>query len=161
MWASRDVLTKMHFPQAEIDKIDIGLQARHKVLKSTKKVSRNIQKMIRGESIQPIFSESTACDICMESKVIGVAKLTSPEQRASIPSGQMLVSLGQDKDYMVVPPGVVIDYSKSTVYIVCGTCQLALGLKPTESGILIHEMREGHGFVDLDSIDKLIQEHKR
>ena len=48
---------------------------------------------------------------------------------------------------------MVIDYNGGKVYIVCGTCQLVLGLQPTESGLLIQAGLDGRGFVDLDKIE--------
>lgn len=158
---SPQALTKMRFAEAEIAKMAIGFKARTEVLKSAKTVSRNISKTLRGENTPPIISAHIVCDICTGTTGIGIAKLTTAEQRTNLSSGCILVKLGQDRDYIVVPPGVIIDYSKGKVHIVCGTCQLLLGLRATESGTLIHEMRNGHGFVDLDRIDTLIQEHGR
>lgn len=158
--ANSQALAKMHFSESDIAKAANALRGCNKILKSANAISRNIQKMLQGKNAQPMFPESFTCDICSESIGIGIAKLTSLEQRSRIPSGWILVTLGKDRDYIVVPPGVVIDYSKGKVYVVCGTCQLVLVLKPTESGMLIHEMRNGHGFVDLDRIEKLIQEHR-
>ena len=59
-----------------------------------------------------------------------------------------------------IPHGAVIDYNKGKVYVVCGTCQLKLGLKATEGGLLIHEIKDGHGYVDFDRIEKLIKEEE-
>jgi len=158
--ASRKALSSMNFPKVEIDKLEVGLKARNKVLKSTRTANSNIQKLLKGEGREhPILPEPIICDICGESKSIGIAKLTSPEQSVKIPSGWIIVNFDPSSKeivYAVVPPGVVIDYSRGKVYIVCGTCQIILGLKPTESGLLINEIRDGHGYVDLDSIDKLI-----
>jgi len=160
--ANRDALSKMGFPAAEIDKVETGRKARNKVLKSTKLANRNIQKLLKGEKEErPILPEPIICDICRESTGIGIAKLTSPEQEAKIPSGWLLAKFGRQDEhrgYAIVPPAVAIDYNGGKVYIVCGTCQLVLGLEPTESGLLIQAGLEGRGFVDLDGIEKLIKE---
>ena len=162
--ASRHALTKMGFPEAEIDKVEIGLKARNRVLKSTKIANRNIQKLLKGErGEQPILPEPLFCDICRESMGIGIAKLTSPEQEAKIPSGWLLAKFGRQDElrvYAIVPPGVVIDYNGGKVYVVCGTCQLILGLEPTESGLLIQAGLNGRGYVDLDRIEKLIKDYQ-
>ena len=162
--ASRDALAKMGFPEAEIDKVEIGLKARNKVLKSTELANHNIQKLLRGEKEErPILPEPITCDICRESTGIGIAKLTSPEQEAKIPSGWLLAKFGRQDEYRayaIVPPTVVIDYNGGKVYMVCGTCQVVLGLEPTESGLLIQAGLEGCGFIDLDRIEKLIKEYQ-
>ena len=160
--ASRHALAKMGFPKAEIDKVEIGLKARNKVLKSIKLANRNIQKLLKGEKGErSILPEPIVCDICRESTGIGIAKLTSPEQEAKVPSGWLLAKFGtQDEHrvYAIVPPAIVIDYNGGKVYIVCGNCQLLLGLQPTESGLLIQAGLDGRGFVDLDRIEKLIKD---
>lgn len=159
--ASRKALAEMNFPKSEIDKVDAGLRARNKVLNSARKANRIVQNMLKGEEVQSILPEPIFCDICGESTGIGIAELTSPEQCAKIPSGWILVKFGRDSAYAVIPPGVVIDYSRGKIYIVCGTCQLVLGLLPTESGLLIHEIKGGlgnhWGYVDLDRIERLMQ----
>jgi hypothetical protein len=58
-----------------------------------------------------------------------------------------------------IPPGVVIDYKKGKTYSICGLCQQRLGLKATESGILIHGMKDGHGYVDIDIIERAVAEN--
>jgi hypothetical protein len=58
------------------------------------------------------------------------------------------------------PLGVVIDYRKGKTYTICGSCQSRLDLKATESGILIHGIKNGHGYVDLDRIERLIEKEK-
>ena len=58
------------------------------------------------------------------------------------------------------PPGAVIDYRKGKTYTICGSCQSRLELRATVSGILIHGMKNGHGYVDLDRIERLIKENK-
>lgn len=162
--ASRHALAKMGFPESEISKVEIGLKARNKVLKSTKLANRNIQRLLKGEKEErPILPESIICDICRGSTGIGIAKLTSPEQETKIPSGWLLAKFGaQDEHrvYAIVPPAIVIDYNGGKVYMVCGTCQLVLGLEPTESGLLIQAGLDGRGFVDLDGIEKLIKDYE-
>jgi len=44
--------------------------------------------------------------------------------------------------------------------MVCGTCQLVLGLLPTEQGLLIQAGLDGRGFVDLDRIEKRIKDYE-
>jgi len=162
--ASRHALGKMGFPETEIDKVEIGLKARNKVLKSTKLANRNIQKLFKGEKEElPILSEPIVCDICRGSTGIGIAKLTSPEQEAKIPSGWLLAKFGRQDEhriYAIIPPAIVIDYNGGKVYTVCGTCQLVLGLEPTESGLLIQAGLDGRGFVDLDKIEKLVKNYE-
>lgn len=58
-----------------------------------------------------------------------------------------------------IPPGVVIDYSKRKTYSICGLCQQKLDLKATESGFLIHGMKDGHGWVDISRIEQAIKEN--
>jgi len=162
--ASRRALAEMGFPESEISKVEAGLKARNKVLKSAKLANRNIQKLIKGEKEErPILPDPVICDICRKSIGIGIAKLSSPEQEEKIPPGWLLGKIGRQDEYsayIVVPPAVVIDYNGSKVYIVCGTCQLVLGLQPTESGLLIQAGLDGRGFVDLDRIEKLIKDYE-
>jgi len=40
--ASRKALSSMNFPKVEIDKLEVGLKARNKVLKSTRTTNSNI-----------------------------------------------------------------------------------------------------------------------
>jgi len=58
------------------------------------------------------------------------------------------------------PPGAVIDYRKGKTYTICGSCQSRLELMATESGTLIHGIKDGHGYVDLDRIERLIKENE-
>lgn len=60
----------------------------------------------------------------------------------------------------LIPPGVVLDYSKGKAYSICGFCQYRLELKATEAGFLIHGIKDGHGYVDLDRIERLIKEEE-
>ena len=162
--ASRRALAEMGFPESEISKVEDGLKARNKVLKSVKLANRNIQKLIKGEKEErPILPDPIICDICRGSIGIEIAKLSSPEQEEKIPPGWLLVKVARQDEYsvyIVVPPAVVIDYNGGKVYIVCGTCQLVLGLQPTESGLLIQAGLDGRGFVDLDRIEKLIKDYE-
>ncbi len=158
--ASRNALSKMDFPKPEIDKIEYGLKTRNKVLKSAKLIKRNLQDVLEGKREHLTLPEPVTCDICRESTGIGVAKLTSPEQEAKIPSGWLLLKSdwqGEHRAYAVIPPSVVIDYDGRRAYLVCGTCQGLLGLQPTELGLLIHEVRGRQGYVDLDRIKQLIE----
>lgn len=56
------------------------------------------------------------------------------------------------------PPAVAIDYNGVKVYVMCGLCQFRAGLKEAESGLLIHEIRGKYGYIDLDTVERLIRE---
>jgi hypothetical protein len=163
--ASRNALLKMGFPPLEVGKIEIIAKERKHFVKRLKALSKLSQKgkLETEKSILADFNP-LECDICGNSTGLGIAKLTAIEQEAEIPSGWALVHFGSYSEdgyraYIVVPPGIVIDYRNAKIYIVCGNCQLLLELQATESGILIHNIVEGtgYGFVDLDRIEKLIR----
>ena len=159
--ASHKVLAEMNFSNTEIDKLETGLKARTTVLKSRKDVVKNIQQTLIGGE-HPIFPKPVVCDVCGGTTGIGIVQLTSEERSKKIPSDWILLRFDKEKDrvYAVISPGVAIDYSKGKVYIVCGTCQVKLGLKSTESGFLIHEIRNGFGYVDLDKIENIMGENR-
>lgn len=166
--ASRQALSKMGFPASEIDKIDAVAKARKHFVKRSREVAKLSKKgkleSDKGASASP---EYPVCDICGNPTVLSGVKLTSPEQETSIPPDwapfalSRFGSLKQNdyRAYVLLPLGIVIDYQSRKVYVVCGNCRVILGLKATESGILIHDKTEGtgHGFVDLDRVEKLIQ----
>jgi hypothetical protein len=164
--ASRKALSKMGFPVMEIDKID----AVAKIRKRFVEISRKLVKMSKKgkytlEQVMATPLAPISCDICGSSMGLGIANLTSPEQAEKIPPDWTLLHIGSpmqnnEKDIVVIPPGVVIDYQGGKVYTVCGTCQLVLGLKATEAGILIHEIRNDYGFIDLDRVEQLIQKYQ-
>ncbi len=162
--ASRQALSKMGFPTSEIDKIDAVVKERKHFEKRSRELTK-LSKKGKLESDKEISAspECPVCDICGNFTGLGIAKLTSIEQEAKIPLGWALVHYGSPnhndyRAYMIVPPGIVIDYQGDKVYMVCGNCQLVLGLRATESGLLINEIKDGHGYVDLDSIEKSIKE---
>jgi hypothetical protein len=164
--ASPKSLAKMGFPTSEINKIDIVAMTRKHFVKISKELAK-VSKKGKLEFNKVLASpKNPICDICGNSIGLGIVKLTSTEQETKIPSGWALVRFGSPNDsdyraYMIAPLGIVIDYQGGKVYMVCGNCQLVLGLRATESGILIHEIRKGYGFVDLDRVEKVIQEHKK
>ena len=166
--ASRKALSEMGFPNSEIDKIDAVAKERKQFAKRSKDLAKLSKKgkleFDKGISGTP---ETLICDICGNHTGLGIAELTSVEQEAKLPASWALVrfgSLGHNdyRAYAIVPLGIVIDYQGGRVYIVCGNCQLILGLIAVESGILIHNITEGtgYGFVDLDKVEKLIQEYR-
>jgi len=165
--ASRQALTKMGFAISEIDKMDVVAKERKYFVER----SRELAKLSKGKKPFPdiLFfvniSLSFLCDICGNSVSVGMAESASIAQDAKIPSYWVLLHFesAKNKSFIAVPPGVVIDYENAKVYMVCGTCQLLLDLRSTESGILIHNKVEktGYGFVDLDRVEKLISEHKK
>ena len=55
-----------------------------------------------------------------------------------------------------ISPRVVIDYTKGETSIVCRTCQILLSLEATELCLLFDGIKDGYGYVDLDSIRKFI-----
>jgi hypothetical protein len=164
--ASRKPLSKMGFPVSEIDKIDgIFEERKHfeKRCRELVKLSQNgDHKLASGNS--PKFKIYT-CDICGNVAGLGGVKITSPEQEKNIPIDwrpyalNRLGSLATNdyRAYVNMPSGIVIDYQRRKVYVVCGNCRIVLGLKPTESVILIHYKVEdkGYGMVDLDRVEKL------
>ncbi len=166
--ASRQALTKMGFPPSEIDKIDAVAKARKHFVKRSKELAKLLKKgkleSDKGVSASP---EYPVCDIC-GNPTVGMIKLTSPEQEKNIPSHwapfaiKKILEPNDYRAYVVLPSGIVISYYNRKVYVVCGTCRVVLGLKTTESGILIHNKTEGtrYGFVDLDRVEKLIQTYK-
>ena len=85
----------------------------------------------------------------------------SPE-RAGEPQITHIVPEGYDGEraYLVIPPAVAIDYNGGKVYVVCGLCQFRAGLEEAESGLLIHEIRGEYGYIDLDTVERLIREIK-
>jgi len=128
---SRSMLASLNFPDWEIDKLEIGLKARKLWLKSIKRefhpnLFSRLFKKGKGEP-EPLF-----CDICSKSVYV------TPEFVPPLP--------------LPIPHGAVIDYNRGKVYLVCGTCQLKLGLEATEAGLPIHEIKEGYGYVDLDRL---------
>jgi len=171
--ASRQALSKMGFPNSEIDKIDTLAKARKHFIKWSKELAK-MWKKGKGESylshsVSP-ENPNRLCDICGNPTALSGIKLTSPEQEESIPPDWKLFALSRFgstshndyRAYVLLPPGIVIDYQIRKVYVICGNCQVILGLKATESGILIHDKAEGtgYGFVDLDRVEKLIQIYK-
>ncbi len=161
--ASRNALLKMGFPPLEAEKIDIIAKERKHFVKRSKELTK-LSKKGKLETEKSIFTDFNplGCDVCGNSTSLGIAKLTATEQETKIPSGWALVHFGLYSDddyraYIIVSPGIVIDYGNAKIYIVCGNCQLLLELQVTESGILIHNVVEGtgYGFVDLDRIEKL------
>jgi hypothetical protein len=165
---SRKALSTMGFPNSEIDKMNVVAKERKRFGKRSKELAK-LSKKGKLESEKDILGipKTPICDICGNSTGLGIAKLTSVGQEAKLPDGWALVRFGSPDDsdyraYAIVPLGIVIDYQGGRVYVICGNCQLKLGLVPTESGILIHSITEGtgYGFVDLDKVEKLIQECK-
>lgn len=166
--ASRQALSKMGFPASEIDKIDAVAKARKHFVKRSQEVTKLSKKgklgSDKGVSASP---EYPACDICGNPSV-GVIKLTSPEQETKIPPDwtpfamKKILEPNDYRAYVILPSGIVISYYNRKVYVVCGTCLVVLGLRNTESGILIHNKIEGtgYGFVDLDKVEKLVQIYK-
>ena len=167
--ASRQALSKMGFPASEIGKIDVVTKARKRFVKRSRELAKLSKRgKLEFDKVISATPETPLCDICGNSTGLGIAKLTSIEQETKIPSGWALVHFGSPnqndcRTYIIVPLGIVIDYQSGKVYIICGNCQLTLGLMATESGILIHSKTEGtgYGFVDLDRIEKLIQEYRK
>lgn len=166
--ASRNALIKMGFPITEVNKIDIVTKARKYFVKRSQELTKLSKKgKLGSENGISSLSELITCDICKNNTGLGIAELTSIEQEDKIPSDYSLVRLGSLKDgtyraYMIVSLGVVIDYGKTKIYVICGNCQLMLGLRATKSGLLINKIVEetGYGFVDLDEIEKLIQNYQ-
>jgi hypothetical protein len=169
--ASRQALCKMGFPSSQIDKVDAVAKARKHFEKSSKELAKLSKKgkgeYDKGHSASP---EYPICDICGNPTVISGVKLTSPEQETSIPPVWAPFALSRFgsashsdyRAYVLIPPGIVIDYQSHKVYVVCGNCRVVLGLRTTESGILIHNETKGtgYGFVDLDRVERLIQTYK-
>ncbi len=173
--ASRHALVKMGFPKAEVDKREATFRARKQLPKFTKIANRNIQKVFKREKAEwSVLPEPLSCDICKKS-VYFVLKRFAPEEyhgdwlvmqftpeKADEPRVTQLTPEGYDgeRTYTVLSPGIVIDYNGGKVYVVCGLCQFRLGLQETESGLLIHGIKDGHGYVDLDRIEKFIKEEE-
>ena len=167
--ASHQALSKMGFPTIEINKVDAVTKARKRFVTRSKELAK-LPKRGKADLDTDILASPTdpICDICGNSTGLGIAKLTSTVREAKLPDDWALVRFGSpnDSDYMayvVVPLGIVIDYQSGRVYVVCGNCQLILGLRATEFGILINNMTEGtgYGFVDLNKVERLIEEYKR
>ena len=167
--ASRQALAKMGFPLSEIDKIDWVSEERKHFEKRFKELVKLSNK---GD---PEFASANSasfkahiCDICGNIAGLGFIKITSPEQEKNIPSDWTPYALkrfgtssnnNDYRSYVIIASGIVIDYQSRKAYVVCGNCRVVLGLKPTESAILIHNKTEGtgYGFVDLDRVEKLIK----
>jgi hypothetical protein len=164
---SRQSLYKIGFPTSEIDKMDAVAKARKQFAKVSKKLGKMSQNgQYTLEQVVSNVLPPIPCDICGGTNSLGIASPHSPEQEKNIPSDWVLLHIGSvaENNYkaiVIVPPGIVIDYQGVNIYVVCGTCQLVLGLRATESGILIHNIHEGYGFVDLDKVESLIQQHKK
>jgi hypothetical protein len=180
-----DALGKMGFPKVETDKVEATFRARKELSRLTEKLAkvreRTIQELLKGEGKeQPIGEtmlpnlERLSCDICNNS-VYWVFKRFAPEsyhgdwtvmrfvpERADKPQITQLTPAEYDgeRTYSVMPPAVAIDYNGGKVYVMCGLCQFRAGLKEAESGLLIHEIRGGAGYIDLDTIERLIREVK-
>lgn len=154
--ANRHTLANAGFSKTQIEKLESTLKIRNKVLKSAKLAKRNLQNIFEGKKEQPIIPEPIICDICSGNIGIGILQLTSPEQASE---GWLLIEFtrqNEHKIYTIIPPSVVIDYSSRKVYLVCGACQDLLYLQPTESGLLIHQIRNKNGYVNLDIIEAAI-----
>jgi hypothetical protein len=166
-------LAKMGFPKAEVDKGEATFRARKQLPKSAKVIERSIQESSRGKAGKPIPSpEPLSCDICKKS-VYWVLKRFAPEsyhgdwsvmqfspERADEPQITQIVPEGYDGEraYSIIPPAVAIDYHGGKVYVMCGLCQFRAGLKEAESGLLFHEIRGKYGYIDLDTVERLIRE---
>lgn len=169
--ASRQALSKMGFPAIDIDKKDAVAKERKHFLKRSYEIiklsKKGKEKSDKDHSASPEF---TICDICGNPTAVSGVKLTSPEQETRIPPEWAPFQLNRFGSpsynnygaYILLPPGVVIDYQRRKVYVVCGNCLVVLGLRNTESGILIHNKTEGtgYGFVNFDKVEKLIQIYK-
>ena len=166
LMASRKLLSKMGFPVSEIDKIDGIFKER----KHFEKRSRELVKLSQKGDLRVASGNSThlkiyMCDIFGNVAGSGCVKITSPEQEKNIPIDwrpyalNRLGSLATNdyRAYLNMPSGIVIDYERRKVYVVCSNCRIVLGLKPTESVILVHKVEDkGYGMVDLDRIERLI-----
>ena len=169
-----DALAKMGFPKVEVDKVEATFRARKELPKFTKMIVHSIQESLKeGGEKQPIPSpEPLFCDICKKS-VYWVSKRFAPEsyhgdwtvmqfspERADEPQITHIVPEGYDgeRTYSVIPPAVAIDYNVGKVYVMCGLCQFRAGLKEAESGLLFHEIRGKYGYIDLDTVERLIRE---
>lgn len=165
--ANRRTLAKMGFPEAEIAKVEAGLKARKQVSGSIKRtypphllnfrntIFRNLTMRI-GRLFTYNYKENEVrfepfvCDICRT--LIGSGYYRRPPLPLPTPPVHM--------PPVPIPPGVVIDYQGLETYIVCGNCQIILHLRTTESGLLMHEIRKGFGYVDLDRIERIIKENR-
>jgi|GEM_PF-5385361 len=169
--ASRRALSKMRFPIPEIDKLDAVAKARKHFVKRSKELAKP-SKEGKGESDKGSLApaQDLMCDVCGNPACLSCVKRTSPEQEASIPSEWAPFALrrfgfsghNDYRAYVTMPPGIVIDYQRGRLYVICGNCQVVLGLTSTEFGILIHGRTEplGHGFVDLDRVERLVQMYR-
>lgn len=167
--ASRQALSKMGFPNSEINKIDaVGKARKHFVKRSQELVKLSKKGKVDADEGLSVSPESPVCDICINTHS-GI-KLTSPEQEAKVPPDWEPFTLfrfglpdhNNYRAYILLSPGIVIDYQIRKVYVVCGNCRVILRLIATESGILIHNKAKGtgYGFVDLDRVEKLIRIYK-
>lgn len=169
-----DALTKMGFPEVEVDKVEATFRAREQLPKFTKMAERNIQEFFKGEEKKQLIPspEALFCDICDKS-VYWVLKRFAPEgyhgdwsvmqfcpERVDEPQITQLTPTEYDgeRTYSVIPPAVAIDYNGVKVYVMCGLCQFRAGLKEAESGLLFHEIRGKYGYIDLDTVERLIRE---
>jgi hypothetical protein len=169
-----DALAKMGFPKIEADKVEATFRARKQLPKFAKMVERNIQELFKGEmKKQPLPSpEPLSCDICKKS-VYWVLKRFAPEgyhgdwsvmQFCPEREGESQITQLTPKEYdgervySVIFPAVAIDYNGGKVYVMCGLCQFRAGLKEAESGLLIHEIRGKYGYIDLDTVERLMRE---
>ena len=182
-----DALTKIGFPKVEVDKIEATFRARKQLPKLAEKLAEKLAKM-REDAIQELlkgvvkeedvgrsmlpYPEPLSCDICRCS-VYWVFKSFAPEsyhgdwgvmqfspEKADKPQITQLTPKDYEGErvYSVMPPAVAIDYNGGKVYVMCGLCQFRAGLKEAESGLLIHEIRGKYGYIDLDTVERLIRE---
>ncbi len=167
--ASRQALFKMGFLTSEIDKIDAVAKARIHFVKWSKELAKLSKKgKLESEKGVSASPKEPVCDICGNITGLGAIKLTSPEQETEIPPDwapfaiKRILEPNDYRAYILLPLGIVISYYNLKVYVVCGTCRVVLGLRATESGILIHNKTEGtgYGFVDLDRVEKLLRIYK-
>jgi hypothetical protein len=165
LMASGKPLSKMGFPVSEIDKIDGIFEERKHFEKRSRELAKLSPKSDLGVASGSTTNVKTyMCDICGNVASVGCIKLTSPEQEKNIPiewrpyALNRLGSLATNdyRAYLNMPSGIVIDYPRRKVYVVCGNCRIVLGLKPTESVILVHKIEDkGYGMVDLDRVERL------
>lgn len=154
--ATPKALSNMGFDVTEVEKLDTIKQAK-KQLKETSKL-RKVNVTL--EQIERVISDngiSIQCDICkMNSNSIDIIALTSIEQESKLPPNWGILRLQGQESYALIPSGIVIDYPNAIIYRVCGRCQVLLGLRAAESGLLINEIRDNYGFVDFDRIDQML-----
>ena len=169
-----NALAKMGFPKVEVDKVEATFRARKQLPKFAKMAEHSIQELFKGEGIkQPLPGpEPLSCDICKKS-VYWVLKRFVPENYHGDWSVMQFCPEGEDEPqithlipkeydgeraYSVISPAVAIDYNGGKVHVMCGLCQFRAGVKEAESGLLIHEIRGKYGYIDLDTVERLIRE---